>query len=426
MDELEKYIVSFLIGFRIRSLRKSKKIAQIDLGKGLVGQSMFSLIENGRILPQPEVLDAIAKRLGDSSLEQYADLIRHPDTTQIDDFLYIHPKEIKRALETFKGKWTYVHSQLVNTLYEYFYTNKLYIEVYQTFNLTMNHKLEIDKDTYAISCFYYGSTLLNQGDFSGALNWLQAAEQSVERLDKSRIGKIFFNLAHACHNMDSSGLALAYARLAADSFNDTTTFALYGRALLLLAITQSRMGLYKLAKKSLLQAQTIIERWEVSTSDKIKLLLSFADVHECLQEFDLAQDYLYKIFEEQPVAENAILICAHRIQCRLFMATGKPEEARFELERSLELSSDAKSMVSHAWSHLLAIDVYEEVVDKIKHAELAYIFAQQTENSLQLALAGQALGQLYTALNQPELANQWTNYSVNHYRTLINRNFSIR
>jgi transcriptional regulator with XRE-family HTH domain len=52
------------LGQRLRSVRNERGLSQADLAGTLVSPSYVSLIESGKRLPQPEVLDGLARRLG--------------------------------------------------------------------------------------------------------------------------------------------------------------------------------------------------------------------------------------------------------------------------------------------------------------------------------------------------------------------------
>ncbi|MBB5868965.1 transcriptional regulator with XRE-family HTH domain [Allocatelliglobosispora scoriae] len=58
--------MSKVLGERIRHLRRSHNLSQLQLAEGIASASYVSLIEAGRRMPEPKILRAIADRLGTS------------------------------------------------------------------------------------------------------------------------------------------------------------------------------------------------------------------------------------------------------------------------------------------------------------------------------------------------------------------------
>ncbi|UFJ41886.1 tetratricopeptide repeat protein [Brevibacillus humidisoli] len=83
-----------LVGKRLREQRKRLRMTQEELAAGICNRSYVSQIEKGQVIPSPEILDQLAKRLG-INLQELWNESPNPTFTQI---------EIKNALRHIQNR----------------------------------------------------------------------------------------------------------------------------------------------------------------------------------------------------------------------------------------------------------------------------------------------------------------------------------
>lgn len=428
MLSLEKReMLAFLIGYRVRSLRKQKHMAQSELAKGIIGQSMMSMIENGYQLPLPDVLELIAHRLNDPILMEYTEIVQQD--LNLVNIPVIDPETLVHALYSHQGKWNQIHYNTAITLCEHYYTQAEYAlakDVADTILLNMD-KPHDRPGVYSTACFYYGSVLLRDTQYEDAIDWLLNSEEYKTSLSPDIRGRLFYNLAYGYQHLNYLGMTVVYANLAVMEFATPETILESARARILLGTAQSRIGQTKNAKYSLQTAYNTLIRWATDNTPDLPLIqINLADIYESEGDYEKAQDMLQDALSSPATVHPTAVAAALRIQSRLYMNAGVRLLAVEYAEKSLTYALESGDGWCISWSHLNLSALHTDISQKLTHAKSALQKAMTTQNYLLSALACESLSFLHQQVEEHDKAMQYLRETVLYYRAFAEQNIMIK
>lgn len=420
MTDQERELVSLMIGYRIRSSRRSKALSQGELAQGIGSQSMISLLESGRQLPLPDVLLLIAERLADELLVRYAALLE-AGAWSLSDFTSSNQDILLEVLLAHRGKWQDVHAKLAVELCTVFYDNRIFRKVSEICLLILNHSNDGNYRTQAL--FYLGSTELFLHHYEEAMHWLLEAEKRQQTLDDRLRSRLAYNLGYAYTMLEHYGLGMWYAKVAVDEFQRTHEYARHAKALGLLGVIQCRLGHYGEAKDTLTVASELFDKWEIRGPDRARIDISLADVHESLGQYDAAEDWCQRAIQSSQLAPDYVtLSAAYRIRAIVLRHRladhATVQEAIESAITAAKRSADGRSL-SHC--HLLAAEILVTHDEKLTAARAAYDEAVMASCAILRALAAELIANLERE-RDPKLAQEFLYLSVAAYHEYLANN----
>jgi transcriptional regulator with XRE-family HTH domain len=387
-------LFSFLVGQRIRYSREQLGISQEQLAKGIVGQSALSLLETGRQFPSSEVLRLIAERLSDPLLIEYSVALEDPLTIHVENMLIADQDLLRNALERHRGKWKDVHRNIALQLCDTYYVSNQLDLLEKTVNLLMNHITE-ENAQYCVALYYFGSLLVRKGRFTEAESVLCMAEDRLRSQDELLAGKLYYTLGYLYVSQDQDGLAMWYAKLSCDKFQEILDYIKFAKSLALLGTVQDRLGKLDQARDSFLKSRNLLMTWDPNDKDLARIYLGLADVEEGRNYLDEALQWAESALNLAFESEDWVVVsAASRIMCRCHLSFGNQTESTEALSQALESAEHSRDPWSIAWSYLLASGMSSKKEEQICFARKACDAFLPDSNSLLRALALDVLANL--------------------------------
>lgn len=418
MNEVERELMSLVTGYQIRRARQQRKLSQAELAKGIGSQSMISLLESGRQFPLPDVLRLVAERLQDETLLSAAELIASGEWS-VSGFTSANQALLADILRSHRGQWHDVHVRLALQLCEHAYTDRLFHRVDEICQMILKHSN--DEVSQAKANFYQGSARLFSHQYEDALVLLSRAGGDHRLLDEDFCGRLYYNLGYAYTELDVHGVALWYAKLAADTFLHITDYTRHAKSLGLLGTIQSRLGRAEDAMKTLQDAFDMLERWGMSERDCARIAVSLADVCESVGDIDGAEPWCRRAIDLGIQSSDFAPLCAaYQILCLIHLARAEHELAADAVRSAMAIAKQSDDVRQSYYAFLLATGVLHDFEERIHAAETAYAIAGEAGHELEQAVAADCLAAL-TAGQDPKGAGAYREAALTHYRGYVLR-----
>jgi transcriptional regulator with XRE-family HTH domain len=418
MHEDERQLLAVLIGHRIRECRKQHKMSQEQLSLGIVGQPMLSLIENGRQLPLPEVLELLAKKLEDETLLKYAS-----QTTVTLEFFPSDHGTIATILRTHRATWHHAHFQMALRLCQFYYDMNNLDDLEEMSNFVINNS-SIGTTEYTHASFFKGSVHLYRGDHNQAETWLRISEETHHNLSDLHRGRLYHSLGYIYLQMEVYGLATWYAKLAVDVFLQIHDFLRHGKALALLGTVHSRTGRLDDALTSLSLSLNILENWKGTEADVLRVKVTLADVYDSQGKVEDAEIWCQRALSahvtvDDPVAKSSL----YRILCNVHLSRNERERAGETLRLATEEANRCENGRSISLCNLMAAGIALRDEDRLKYCQLAFE-SSFNESLTAYGMAAECLATLHQKHGNGEEANKYQQIAMVTYRKLLERSTS--
>jgi tetratricopeptide (TPR) repeat protein len=424
MTDAERKLLSLVIGHRVREARVRQHMAQTDLAHGIGSQSMISLIESGRQLPPDDVLDLIAVRLQDDMLRQYASSLSSGELS-VERLSDSNPELLLEILRSHRGKWHDIHKRISLQLCQYFYNNRIFGIVQEICLLIFEHVQT--KSILAQSYFYYGSVYLFASEYEEAQSWLLKSESLQSELDVGERGRLYYNLGYLYTTLDFQGMALWYAKHAADQFYELHDFPRHAKSLGLLGVIQGRIGRIDDAIESLELALQIGSKWGIDEIDLIRVQTSLAAMYEASGKCDAAKDLATKTLSSATAAHDDLSIChACQVLFLIYMTEEDFTNAKNSLNKAITTAERTNDSPLLAHIYLLATSYLPTPEERFRAAERAYEVTLSTHFYIEHALAAEGLAHLHEGAGRREIASAYRKTALNSYREYVKRNSMFR
>ena len=403
MNQETKELFSFIIGQRIKVLRKEMKISQTDLGKALGSQSLISLIESGKQIPVRDVLENLADRLNDPLLHSYVKEFK-TETSTFEDILQNHKDSIISALLSYNGKWDKLHGDISIGLCEDYYKEHSFDNVRNLCKKIMNHIS--DDAILGKSMFYYGSVFLFEFSYNEAKKWLVLAEKHLDSLNDSFKSRLLYNLGYVHEQQHNHSLALWYAKLAAEKSLQCKNYVLYTKSLGLLGITEHRLGNFSESYKSLQDAYRLMSQTGESL-DKARIECSISEVLLSLEKYTESEEWSLKAAETGSAVNDSLAVCMALenisiIKCK----QGHYIDARQVLENAIQIAKEIADKVSLAQLYLLGSRIPSTQESQLEFAQNSFDIVNQSDNILLKIMAAEQISKLHSDENVRNLFQQ--------------------
>lgn len=392
MTQETKELFSFIIGQRIKVLRKEKKISQTDLGKALGSQSLISLIESGKQIPVLDVLENLADRLNDPLLHSYVKEFK-TETSTFEDILQKYKDSILSSLLSYSGKWDKLHGDISIGLCEDYYKEHLFDNVHNLCKKVMNHIS--DEEILGKSMFYYGSVFLFEYSYNEAKKWLALAEKHIDSLNDSFKSRLLYNLGYVHEQQKNHSLALWYAKSASEKSLQCKNYVLYTKSLGLLGITEHRLGNFLESYKSLKDAYGLVSQTGNSL-DKARIECSISDVLLSLEKYTESEEWSIKAAATGREVNDSLAICmALENICIIKYKYGQFDEARHILEDATQIAIEIGDEISLAQLYLLGSKIPSDPEVQLKYAQKSFDIVNQSDNILIKIMASEQISKLH-------------------------------
>lgn len=420
MTEAEREFLSLIIGHRVRELRKNHRLSQAELSSGVGSQSMISLIEGGRQLPPADVLHAIAARLADPVLKNYAESL---ENNTLADFKASSHNEVDlmSILVNHRGRWHPAHERIASQLCHHYYYTRNFQLVEDLCQIIIHHVQS--NSAKAEAFFYLGSGLLQQHQFKEAEEWLLKADELSDDLSDSFKGRLAYNLGYAYSFLDIQVLALWYASRAVDIFHRLNDFLNQGNSLGLLGAIQTRLGRLNEAKQTLSTAYDILNRWGSTPTNTGRVSVSIAEVCALLNQ---EQEAITNIKIATDLVDESDYLCkadVFRIQTYLALQHEDKESAMKFVHEGVKAALNVNDPFSLAQLYLLRIQMTEDTSEKIDSAKKAYDITHETNHHILHALAAECMANLLDhSIEHQEDVKFYMQSALDSYRTYVHKN----
>ncbi|QSO49410.1 helix-turn-helix domain-containing protein [Alicyclobacillus mengziensis] len=384
----EQRLLALLIGYRVRKLRQSRKLSQLTLARGIVGQSMMSQIETGRQIPAYEVLVLLNERLNDEMLRQYTVLVTSP-VINMREIPLPNKEDIVSILDYNRAHWTVAHFKLAGYLCAMHYEDRDFLSLRDVAARILDNA--ISGDSKALGAYYFGTALLFLGQMEDSSEYLLLAEKQLKQLDAKFHGLVFYNLGFVYTQLEYYGQAMWYAKMAIEEFQHLGDILRYGKALGLIGTIQSRMGKYHDAEKSFEQSYMVLQKWGAAETDLARVELNLANVYESLELLTEAKKWCQLGLKRN--TDPVTLSSLHMIMTRIYLTLDLEEDAMEHYVWAREMADRSRDARTIAMAELLGTRVHTSMPEKIQAARRAYEVTKDKYH-LQHALACEILAQL--------------------------------
>lgn len=421
LTEAERELLALVIGHQVRDSRKQQGLSQLELAQGIGSQSMLSLIEGGHQLPLPDVLHLLAERLGDAALRQYAEMLDE-GRFSFDDIAATNQEVLLDALRTQRGHWQDVYGKVAVQLCEHHYNSRVFGTVREICQLVDRHS---ESPPYrAQAYFYMGSAYLFESDYEKAESWLRKSAVLDLHLQGHMQGRLLYNLSYLYTALDTPGMAMWYAKCAAEIFAKIHDFPRHAKSLGMLGTIQHRIGLFDDAREMLELSQEISAKWQLDPVDTARIASTLAATYMELKEFHLAEKWSsYAIDVATPCNDTPTLCAAYRTLFFFYEATGELDNAKAALDQAIQFANSTDTlMMNLAHTYLLTIDYTPNMGDKVKAAEKAYEVASNAESLMEQAFAAECLVMLHEQQGRSETAHHYRRVALKAYRNHAQKN----
>lgn len=420
MTDAERELFCLVIGHRVRTQRKSKRMSQNDLASGVGSQSMISLIESGRQLPPSDVLRFLANRLQDSVLQSYAENL---ERNNLNEFSVSAQNEddLMKILLSHRGRWYAAHERIASQLCHHYYDTQNFQLVSYLCKLIIHH-IQHGR-SLGEAYFFLGSAALNENRFEEAEKWLKKSEESYDHLGDIFRGRLCYNLGYAYTYLDIQVLALWYAAKAVHIFHSLNHFTYHGRALGLLGTIHVRLGRLEEARESLTVALDIVKRWVINWTDRGRVLVSLAEVYTLLGASDLAKQMLEEAQETVDKTDHLCLAEMNLFEAKI--AASEPNHVRtFQFiddgTKFARLANDPHSLTQ---LYFLRFSLSQDEHEKLVLAEQAYNVTTNTNHHILHALAAETMASLLSEkIGNGEEVTFYMQKALNSYRAYVHKN----
>ncbi|GMA64498.1 helix-turn-helix domain-containing protein [Alicyclobacillus fastidiosus] len=420
MTEAEREFLCLIIGHRVRELRKSRRLSQHELANGVGSQSMISLIESGRQLPPPDVLDLIANRLDDALLKRYAEGL---ENNTLDHFhVSSHNEEdLMSILVNHRGRWQPAHERIASQLCHHYYYTRSFEQVKELCHLIIHHVYR--RGLLAEAYFYLGSSLLFEHRFEDAEHWLRKADEHRDALTESLQGRVAYNLGYAYTYLDVQVLALWYASRSVEIFHRMNDFLNQGSSLGLLGTIQQRLGMLEEAKKSLCTAYDVLSRWSTVPEDKSRIATTLAEVCALLGQHEEATSYSQTAISTVPAYDFLCQADIYRIKTYLAIQAGRREEALSYVSLGIRAAESANDTHNLTQFYLMHVQLLSDAKERLHAAHKAFQITSQTSHHILHALAAECIAHLLEQdVDAKEDSKEYMQAALDAYRTYVRKN----
>lgn len=419
----EPELFAFVIGYRIRQRRIELHLSQQQLAHGIGSQSLISLIESGRQLPLPDILQLLAKRLEDTTLSSYADAMQSGslDTLETGG---ANDEALLAALRAHRGRWQPVHEAVALELCDHYYNNKIFEILSEICQLIVENSK--DPRVKSLGAFYLGSIYLHQFNYLQAEKWLTDAEMSSALLEPLFSARLHYNLAYTYSALDVQVLGLWYIRRAISTFRELQDYPMQAYALGLLGLIEHRMQRDTLAKQSLALARDLMERWQLPIESLSRILSTTATVHIGLGEIDEGQRMAEKTLELTENTTDSPSRCV-ALQClaNIHFRYGEEIVGLRCLERAISVAQGYGDDSILAELYLLAAGHYTTPVLQIRAANHALEAAMRGGLPVLEALAAEYVAKLKIATGNLEEGQRAQQRALAAYRRHAQRSSMV-
>lgn len=422
--EVERELLTLVIGHTIRSSRKQLGLSQEDLAQGVCSQSMISLFENGQQLPMPDVLELIAQKLNKQSLLRFLPLLTSKPVT-LEDLSIADTDVLFDALRSQRGKWQDVHERVALQLGRLHYTAGLFAELHEICRLIMKNTNE--PQIHAEACFLLGSSYLHSNDYDEAQQWLKESEHYHHIIDAELLGKTYYNLGYMYTQTEVHGLALWYAQQSVNIFHQLHDIDRHAKALTLLGVIQSRLRRPEEAKQSLEMAYQILSRWNPSPVDTCRIETNIADVYIDLKEYRKAEEWCVRAIHSAEMTTEYMSLCmAYGNYAIIKQHLGESTKAVESIGLAIQYANQSGDSLAAAKISLLAVGLYTDYDAKLEAAEDVYRLSDEAGHHNLKAIAAECLSRLHMEQGRDMQSAKYQRIALQAYRAHAHANHNYK
>jgi HTH-type transcriptional regulator, quorum sensing regulator NprR len=298
-----------MIGYRIKQIRKEKRITQSKLAEGILSTSYISLIERNKIDVPPHLIDQISKRLGVTVEWLLGTENKEINEQLIERIDFAYHQLYKNALDQVEDTLTFIGNHVEKIIDQELRINYTLLKLFLLVKREKTSEAEnLIKKSQGVNWQLYphlyqrflrvlGTVNYKNNNFSKALQmYNKAIEIQNEKIIGIEKGLLLYNISLCYWHKSNLQESLNYAEMALDTFEKLGFLYNQVEAIILLGTIHHKKSNYQYALDTYIKALKYAEELSY-VKLKEKILINLGSIYYLLNDIDKAYKYWSKSLE---------------------------------------------------------------------------------------------------------------------------------